>query len=108
VTYCGGRIASTLGAPAFAVIGYQNSLEYDGSLAEWIDDGGHPMATGEGQRFMAGSLLGHSVNLRRSKSVRRHAMPILGWIGSDGLHAEIRIAERIRQQPNPATPKRDA
>ena len=48
VTYCGGGIASTLGALAMAVIGYKNSLEYDGSLAEWLDDSGHPMATGEG------------------------------------------------------------
>lgn len=47
VTYCGGGIASTLGALALAVIGYENSLEYDGSLAEWIDNPSHPMETGE-------------------------------------------------------------
>lgn len=47
VTYCGGGIASTLGALALAVIGYENSLEYDGSLAEWIDDPERAMATGE-------------------------------------------------------------
>jgi thiosulfate/3-mercaptopyruvate sulfurtransferase len=46
VTYCGGGIASTLGALALAVIGYKNSLEYDGSLAEWIDDPGRPITTG--------------------------------------------------------------
>lgn len=47
VTYCGGGIASTLGALALAVIGYENALEYDGSLAEWIDDPGRAMTTSD-------------------------------------------------------------
>ena len=46
VTYCGGGIASTLGALALEVIGYDNALEYDGSLAEWSSDPGLPMITG--------------------------------------------------------------
>jgi thiosulfate/3-mercaptopyruvate sulfurtransferase len=47
VTYCGGGIASTLGALALAVVGYENTLEYDGSLAEWISDLALPMTTGD-------------------------------------------------------------
>jgi len=46
VTYCGGGIASTLGALALAVIGYEHTLEYDGSLAEWIDDPSRAMVVG--------------------------------------------------------------
>lgn len=46
VTYCGGGIASTIGALALALIGYEHTLEYDGSLTEWIDDPQRPMAVG--------------------------------------------------------------
>jgi thiosulfate/3-mercaptopyruvate sulfurtransferase len=46
VTYCGGGIASTLGALALAAIGYTNTLEYDGSLIEWISDPNAPMELG--------------------------------------------------------------
>jgi thiosulfate/3-mercaptopyruvate sulfurtransferase len=46
VTYCGGGIASTLGALALSVIGYANAAEYDGSLAEWVEDTSLPMETG--------------------------------------------------------------
>ncbi len=46
VTYCGGGIASTLGALALAAIGYTNTLEYDGSLIEWISDPDAPMELG--------------------------------------------------------------
>jgi thiosulfate/3-mercaptopyruvate sulfurtransferase len=48
ITYCGGGIASTLGALALEVIGYDNTAEYDGSLAEWIADPDLPMETGPG------------------------------------------------------------
>lgn len=46
VTYCGGGIASTLGALALSVIGYDNTLEYDGSLAEWSANDDLPLETG--------------------------------------------------------------
>lgn len=46
ITYCGGGIASTLGALALASIGYTNTLEYDGSLIEWISDPDSPMELG--------------------------------------------------------------
>lgn len=46
VTYCGGGIASTLGALALAVAGYSNTLEYDGSLVEWINDPEAPLELG--------------------------------------------------------------
>ncbi len=46
VTYCGGGIASTLGALALAAIGYTNTLEYDGSLVDWITDPQAPMELG--------------------------------------------------------------
>lgn len=46
VTYCGGGIASTLGALALAVLQYDNTMEYDGSLAEWSDDASLPLEVG--------------------------------------------------------------
>ncbi|WP_162931673.1 sulfurtransferase [Mesorhizobium sp. DCY119] len=46
ITYCGGGIASTLGALSLAVIGYGNTLEYDGSLADWLSDPELPLVTG--------------------------------------------------------------
>lgn len=46
VTYCGGGVASALGALALAVIGYEQTLEYDGSLAEWTADRARPLETG--------------------------------------------------------------
>lgn len=46
VTYCGGGIASTLGALALACISYANTLEYDGSLIEWASDPDAPMELG--------------------------------------------------------------
>lgn len=46
ITYCGGGIASTLGALALAVIGYTNTAEYDGSLAEWATDDSLPLELG--------------------------------------------------------------
>lgn len=46
ITYCGGGIASTLGALALASIGYDNTSEYDGSLAEWVADDTLPMELG--------------------------------------------------------------
>lgn len=47
VTYCGGGVASALGALALAVIGYGATLEYDGSLAEWTADRTRPLEIGE-------------------------------------------------------------
>lgn len=47
VTYCGGGVASALGALALAVIGYDTTLEYDGSLAEWSADLARPLELGE-------------------------------------------------------------
>lgn len=47
VTYCGGGVASALGALALAVIGYDATLEYDGSLAEWTADHSRPLEIGE-------------------------------------------------------------
>ncbi len=47
VTYCGGGIASTLGALALDAIGYANTLEFDGSLAEWISDPSLPLTVGD-------------------------------------------------------------
>ncbi|MFG1480033.1 rhodanese-like domain-containing protein [Xanthobacter sp. V4C-4] len=47
VTYCGGGVASALGALALAVIGYDATLEYDGSLAEWTADPARPLELGE-------------------------------------------------------------
>ncbi len=47
VTYCGGGVASALGALALAVIGYDTTLEYDGSLAEWTADGARPLEIGD-------------------------------------------------------------
>ena len=47
VTYCGGGIASTLGALALDAIGYANTLEFDGSLAEWISDPSLPLIVGD-------------------------------------------------------------
>ncbi|QCJ01171.1 sulfurtransferase [Agrobacterium larrymoorei] len=46
VTYCGGGIASTLGALALATIGYTNTREYDGSLLDWINDPEAPLELG--------------------------------------------------------------
>ncbi len=46
VTYCGGGVASTLGALALAVIGYETTLEYDGSLSEWTADLARPLELG--------------------------------------------------------------
>lgn len=46
VTYCGGGIASTLGALALATIGYTNTREYDGSLVDWINDPEAPLEVG--------------------------------------------------------------
>lgn len=46
VTYCGGGIASTLGALALAVLKYDNTLEYDGSLAEWAGNAELPLELG--------------------------------------------------------------
>ncbi|MCS4244085.1 thiosulfate/3-mercaptopyruvate sulfurtransferase [Rhizobium sp. BIGb0125] len=46
ITYCGGGIASTLGALALAVIGYANTMEYDGSLVDWISDPQSPLEIG--------------------------------------------------------------
>lgn len=46
VTYCGGGVASALGALALAVVGYERTLEYDGSLAEWTSDLTRPMELG--------------------------------------------------------------
>ena len=45
VTYCGGS-ASTSGATASAVIGYEHMLEYDGSLAKWASDPSLPLEFG--------------------------------------------------------------
>lgn len=50
ITYCGGGIASTLGALALAVLDYSNTAEYDGSLAEWVLDTTLPMETGLARR----------------------------------------------------------
>ena len=50
ITYCGGGIASTLGALALASIGYDNTAEYDGSLAEWVSDDTLPMELGPATR----------------------------------------------------------
>lgn len=50
ITYCGGGIASTLGALALASIGYDNTSEYDGSLAEWVSDDTLPMELGPAVR----------------------------------------------------------
>ncbi|WP_454918805.1 sulfurtransferase [Xanthobacter sediminis] len=47
VTYCGGGVASALGALALAVVGYEATLEYDGSLAEWTADQTRPLELGE-------------------------------------------------------------
>lgn len=47
VTYCGGGVASALGALALAVIGYDATLEYDGSLAEWTADPARALELGE-------------------------------------------------------------
>ncbi|NTA13947.1 sulfurtransferase [Agrobacterium tumefaciens] len=46
VTYCGGGVASTYGALALDVLGYENTVEYDGSLNEWVSDPGLPMEIG--------------------------------------------------------------
>lgn len=46
ITYCGGGIASTLGALALAKLGYDNTLEYDGSLAEWSANPALPLEIG--------------------------------------------------------------
>lgn len=46
VTYCGGGIASALGALALAVIEYDNTLEYDNSLSEWVADDELPLEIG--------------------------------------------------------------
>ncbi|MFG1403106.1 sulfurtransferase [Xanthobacter sediminis] len=48
VTYCGGGVASAVGALALAVIGYEPTREYDGSLAEWTADAALPLELGEG------------------------------------------------------------
>ncbi|RWX81644.1 sulfurtransferase [Neorhizobium lilium] len=48
VTYCGGGVASTYGALALDVIGYENTVEYDGSLNEWLADPNLQMETGLG------------------------------------------------------------
>lgn len=44
ITYCGGGVASTLGALALAIIGYENTLEYDGALVEWASNPIRPLA----------------------------------------------------------------
>lgn len=46
ITYCGAGIASTVGALALAVLGYKNTLEYDGSLTEWASDPTLPIELG--------------------------------------------------------------
>lgn len=46
VTYCGGGIASVLGALALAVLGYEPTMEYDGSLAEWSSRADLPLVVG--------------------------------------------------------------
>ncbi|OCJ55046.1 hypothetical protein A6U94_26925 [Agrobacterium tumefaciens] len=55
VTYCGGGVASTYGALALEVLGYENTAEYDGSLNEWISDPGLPMETGPGRTLTSKS-----------------------------------------------------
>ena len=45
VTYCGGS-ASTSGVMASALIGYEHTLEYDGSPAEWASDPSLPLEFG--------------------------------------------------------------
>lgn len=49
ITYCGAGVASTLGALALASIGYTNSAEYDGSLAEWVLHPDLPIEVGAGR-----------------------------------------------------------
>lgn len=46
ITYCGGGVASTLGSLALAVIGCDNTAEFEGSLSEWVQDAGRPMKVG--------------------------------------------------------------
>lgn len=46
ITYCGGGIASTMGSLALALIGYNNTAEFDGSLSEWVLDPARPMRVG--------------------------------------------------------------
>lgn len=46
ITYCGGGVASALGSLALAAIGCNNTAEFDGSLAEWVQDAGRPVRVG--------------------------------------------------------------
>lgn len=46
ITYCGAGIASTVGAFALALINYENTLEYDGSLSDWTSDPSLPVEQG--------------------------------------------------------------
>lgn len=46
ITYCGGGIASTIGALALAELGYHNTMEYDGSLLAWTSDPTLPVSIG--------------------------------------------------------------
>jgi thiosulfate/3-mercaptopyruvate sulfurtransferase len=46
IAYCGGGIAATLDAFAFAVLGRTDAKVYDGSLSEWASDPSRPLVTG--------------------------------------------------------------
>jgi thiosulfate/3-mercaptopyruvate sulfurtransferase len=46
ITYCGGGIAASAVALAFALVGRTEVSIYDGSLAEWAADPSLPMETG--------------------------------------------------------------
>lgn len=46
ITYCGGGVASALGSLALAAIGCDNTAEFDGSLAEWVQDPARPLRVG--------------------------------------------------------------
>lgn len=46
ITYCGGGVASALGSLALATIGHDNTVEFDGSLAEWVQDSARPVSIG--------------------------------------------------------------
>ncbi len=41
--HCGGGIAATVDAFALALLGHEQVLVYDGSLAEWVADPSLPM-----------------------------------------------------------------
>ncbi|CUX71830.1 MULTISPECIES: sulfurtransferase [Agrobacterium] len=55
ITYCGGGVASTYGALALEVLGYENTAEYDGYLNEWISDPDLSLETGPGRLSKADS-----------------------------------------------------